>query len=172
MGRVVSVRTNKPKIAVFLVLAGYVSALTLGGWFHSRGRPEGPSVCPRQAARLCRQPPACCSDSQGSPKYRQPIRAAVATDGGTTWKLAGPRCTASRRRVPLEAGLVFRAALGFHDSANCPVCRFLGQKPAPLACGAEAASTPLEEEWTRLRPIPPFQDSIDAPHVRGPPLVA
>lgn len=66
MGWVAQVCPNKRNIAAILVLAYYLLALTLAGWFHEHGsldRSPGYAAC---AGRLCPEPLHCCPNRHGS----------------------------------------------------------------------------------------------------------
>jgi len=135
--------SKRPAIA-FFILAAYLLAVTVGGWFHTHGHhgDGGPEGCCASAA---------CG---GLPGHDEHDACAHGRDAG--------RSEAPGGRIPSRSD----------ESDSCPVCHFLAQKPVPAEPIEPVASEEALEEVALAAPAPVFADVPSVHHSRAPPRPA
>ena len=135
---------KRRSVATLAVLANYLLALTLGGALHVHG--------PRRCARTSGESPSAPrQDRAGCP-------------AGHSSDRLGCR---PHHKADRTASLA-----GFCHSENCPVCRFLSQKPVPDAPIEAVAYAGPARELAVARPLRRAGRVASAHQIRGPPPVA
>ena len=139
------------RTTTLLVLAGYLLMLTVGGWFHDHG-----------GHRFGLRGHACSArhdhDSLGdhSADYRHHV--ARGHDHG---RAPVQRDRSGEQNLPITG-----------DGDQCPVCKFLAQKPIPPRDVRQVTCVPLEQECVRAKPVRRAEDIPSTHHSRAPPSVA
>jgi len=146
--RAVPLRRKKSHIATLLVLANYLLALTAGGSFHDHRGHHRSEETGRCASRPCDDVSVCGQTGSGVDVPRH-----------------------AHQDSPCRHG---NSDPNSFDSCGgeCPVCRFLAQKPITALEFDQTCFTPLDQD---LAPATPARCAGDVPssyRVRAPPAVA
>ncbi len=130
------------KVAIALLLGGYLLAVTVGGAFHTH---SGQDYCTAHSDTA--------DDCHGH-----------ACRAGHTHPLP-----VSASEIPDSPAL---EAVVVPFDPHCLICSFLSQKPIPIDTDVSESSAELEQPLVRVRAVPPQDDIPSTVFGRGPPSVA